>query len=193
MVAGHADHRVELARWAGAGSRGRARACTWLLSPRRGWCRLAAAPRRATCSAPSGALAQRCCSPPRPTTAASSGWHTHATDYAVESLEPSCLFRVQRDGRSIALASLAADGHLLCATGNGDRLGLAACGGSGWAAAGAAWEQRNGAICNARWPDKVRARVPATARWHGAGGTRPAMVGGLVLGAATPAAARRTP
>lgn len=93
------------------------------------------------------------CCPPTP--AASSGWHTHAADYAVEGLEPDCLYRVQRDGRSIAFASLAADGHLLCAAGAGDRLALVACGGSGWAAAGAAWEQRKGQLYSSRWPDKA--------------------------------------
>lgn len=86
-----------------------------------------------------------------------SGWHTHAGDYAVESLEPDSLFRVLRDGPRIALASVAADGHLLCASSTGDQLGLTAYGSGGWAAVGASWEQRDGAICNSRWPDKVLA------------------------------------
>lgn len=88
--------------------------------------------------------------------AGTSGWHTHATDYAVDSLEPSCLFRVLRDGRHIALASVAGNGLLLCANGSNDALGLAACNPGGWVGAGAAWERRDGAICNSRWPDKVR-------------------------------------
>lgn len=100
--------------------------------------------------------------------AGTSGWHTHALDYAVESLEPHCLFRVLRDGPRIALASLAADGHLLCASASGDRMALAACGsnggGSAWVAAGASWEQRDGALCNSRWPEK------ASGAWAGAGG-----------------------
>lgn len=93
-----------------------------------------------------------------PAAPGTSGWHTHALDYAVESMEPHCLFRVMRDGPRMAFASLAADGHLLCATsGSGDRLGLAPCSGGGsWAAAGASWEQKEGAICNSRWPDKAR-------------------------------------
>lgn len=74
----------------------------------------------------------------------------------MESLEPHCLFRVMRDGPRIALASLAADGHLLAATSGSDSLFLAACGpGTAWAACGASWEQRDGAICNSRWPEKV--------------------------------------
>ncbi len=94
-----------------------------------------------------------------PCHAGTSGWHTHALDYAVESLEPHCLFRVLRDGPRIALASLSADGHLLCATTSGDRLALAACGSSGggsaWVAAGASWEQHDGALRNSRWPEKA--------------------------------------
>ncbi|KAL4458186.1 hypothetical protein ABPG75_013051 [Micractinium tetrahymenae] len=86
-----------------------------------------------------------------------SGWHTHATDYAVESLEPSCLFRVLRDGRHIALASVAGNSLLLCATGSGDALGLVACNPGAWVGAGAAWERRDGAIFNSRWPDKALA------------------------------------
>jgi hypothetical protein len=62
-----------------------------------------------------------------------------------------------RDGRRIALASLAADGLLLCASATTDRLGLGAPGSAGWSAAGASWEQVDGAICNSRWPDKVHA------------------------------------
>lgn len=83
-----------------------------------------------------------------------SGWHTHAADYAVESLEPCCLFRVLRDGRHIALASIAS-GLLLCSTSSGDALGLAPSSPGGWVGAGAAWERRNGAVFNSRWPDKV--------------------------------------
>lgn len=73
----------------------------------------------------------------------------------MESLEPDSLFRVLRDGPRIALASVAADGHLLCASSTGDQLGLTAYGSGGWAAVGASWEQRDGAICNSRWPDKA--------------------------------------
>ncbi|KAL4854869.1 hypothetical protein ACK3TF_004348 [Chlorella vulgaris] len=43
-------------------------------------------------------------------------------DYAVESMEPDCLFRVLRDGKRIALASVAAEGMLLCAASSGERL-----------------------------------------------------------------------
>ena len=89
--------------------------------------------------------------------AGTSGWHTHAADYAVESLEPHCLFRVLRDGPRIALASVAADGLLLCASSASDKLGLAAAGAGSWAGVGASWEQRDGAIRNSRWPDKALA------------------------------------
>lgn len=114
---------------------------------------------------PPAALLSRPCTlsacPPNRTpclAAGATGWHTHACDYAVESLEPFALFRVLRDGRRIALASLAADGHLLAACSGGDRLTLAPCrAGESWSAAAAAWEQREGAICNTRWPDKARA------------------------------------
>lgn len=72
-------------------------------------------------------------------------------------MEPHCLFHVLRDGPRIALASLAANGHLLCASSTSDRLGLTPpCrSGESWTAAGAAWEQRDGTILNARWPDKA--------------------------------------
>ena len=87
--------------------------------------------------------------------AGASGWHTHAGDYAVESLEPHCMFRVLRDGRHLALASVAADGQLLCGAGGGDSLGLAACNPGAWVNSGAAWEHRDGAIYSCRWQEKV--------------------------------------
>lgn len=93
--------------------------------------------------------------PCSPLPAGTSGWHTHAGDYAVESLEPSCLFRVMRDGRHIALASIAANGQLLCAAGAGDSLGLVSCNAGAWVGAGAAWERQDGTIVNSRLPDKV--------------------------------------
>ena len=69
-------------------------------------------------------------------------------------MEPQCLFRVLRDGPRIALASLAADGQLLCTTGV-DGLGLVACSSGQWAAAGASWEQVDGVLCNTRQPEKA--------------------------------------
>lgn len=73
----------------------------------------------------------------------------------MDSLEPCCLFRVLRDGRHIALASIAGSGLLLCDTGSNAALGLVACNPGGWVCAGAAWERRDGGFFNSRWPDKV--------------------------------------
>jgi hypothetical protein len=70
-------------------------------------------------------------------------------------MEPDCLFRVLRDGKRIALASVAAEGMLVCAASSGERLVLAASGSGGWAGVGGSWEQRDGAICNSRWPEKA--------------------------------------
>lgn len=69
-------------------------------------------------------------------------------------MEPQCLFRVLRDGPRVALASLAADGQLLCTAG-ADSLGLVACSSGQWAAAGASWEQVDGVLCNSRRPEKA--------------------------------------
>ncbi|KAI3435636.1 hypothetical protein D9Q98_001695 [Chlorella vulgaris] len=95
----------------------------------------------------------------------SSGWHTHAGDYAVESMEPDCLFRVLRDGKRIALASVAAEGMLLCAASSGERLVLAASGSGGWAGKATAHklavqmeEQRDTAVADARrWRQELAA------------------------------------
>lgn len=65
------------------------------------------------------------------------------------------MFRVLRDGRHLALASVAADGQLLCGAGGGDSLGLAACNPGAWVNSGAAWEHRDGAIYSCRWQEKV--------------------------------------
>ena len=73
-------------------------------------------------------------------------------------MEPQCLFRVLRDGPRVALASLAADGQLLCTAG-ADSLGLVACSSGQWAAAGASWGGWRGAEGS---PMKPRARSTRT-------------------------------